>query len=161
MTEPRTSNRPTSIPPRGSDLGRSRAKYFEEVRTEVGYLAAWEVSPRIFITVAEGHMQVPHADLVLRVGDRIADLGRPMASFHDWMGMVSYDSVTRKLLTDWSIAHRAQIRASHIALESRLVRMGVTVANLALDGILESHATRESLGEAFEKFVAAGGVNQR
>jgi len=146
---------------RDSDLGRSGARYFEELRTEGGYLAAWEVVPRIFVTVAEGHMQEAHAEIVVRVGDKIAELGRPMAGFNEWSAMTSYDSVTRKLLTDWVSEHRHQLVASHVSVDSRLVQMGVTVANLALDGLLRSHATRAELVLAFEKFVADGGVNRR
>lgn len=139
--------------PIAPDLGRSTARLVDEFVSDVGSLAAWEVVPQIFVSRVTGHMQLGHAEAWLRIGNRILASGRPVAGFHDWFGMTSYDSATRAMLTDWSLANLASFHCVHIAIDSKLVRMGVTVANLALGGIMATHADSASLAAAYEACV--------
>jgi hypothetical protein len=56
--------------------------------------------------------------------------------FHNWLGMDNYESVCRVELTGWVLSHREQ-SALHIGLRSRMVAMGVAVANLALGSLIQ------------------------
>ena len=56
--------------------------------------------------------------------------------------------------THWLVTHRARLDDLHIVARSKLVTMGVAVANLALGGIIKLHAQRE--GEFSNALRAAG-----
>jgi len=136
------------------DFGRSTALHVEEHVSEVGRLVAWQVSPQVWVSKAQGRMQLGHAEAWMRLGDRMVATGLPFAGFHDWTEMESYDSETRRLLTDWSLAHRAQFIEVHLAVRSRLVRMGVTVANLALGNFMVTHESVDTMEKAFLETLA-------
>jgi len=55
---------------------------------------------------------------------------------------------------DWHLAHRDTLKALHAVARSRIVRMGVTVANLAL-GKITSHDNRSTFEAALRKLEHA------
>ena len=63
--------------------------------------------------------------------------------FFDLSRMPNYDSEMRVSWTHWLLAHRAQLDRLEVVAHSKLVMMGVSVANLALGGIIKSHANSE------------------
>jgi len=136
------------------DFGRRTALYVEEHVSEVGSLTAWQVAPQVWASKTHGRMQVAHAEAWMKVGNRMVATGLPFSGFHDWLEMESYDSETRKLLTDWSLAHRAQMIEVHLAVRSRLVRMGVTVANLALGNLMQTHEGLDTMAKAYGETMA-------
>ena len=58
--------------------------------------------------------------------------------------MLSYESGLRVAMTDWALKHRASLDPLHFLNRSKLVAMGVAVANLAVGGLITSHTTRPS-----------------
>src|SRR5512139_2983256 len=130
-------------------FGRNTALHVAEHVSEAGSLVAWQVSPQVWASQTQGRMQIGHAHAWISVGNRMVKTGLPFAGFHEWMGMESYDSETRKLLTEWSLANRAQMIEVHLTVRSRLVRMGVSVANLALGNFMQTHDTIETMEAAF------------
>jgi hypothetical protein len=83
----------------------------------------------------------------------ITDLGNPMYElgvvwgFHDWLDMTGYDSASRIDLTSWVLKNRAKSRLC-IGLRSKLVAMGVSVANLALGNMIETFSSSAQLEAA-------------
>ncbi|MFO0694563.1 MAG: hypothetical protein U0230_13465 [Polyangiales bacterium] len=71
--------------------------------------------------------------------------------FDDWEEATGYESEVRVRLTEWTKRHREAIPLTHILVRSKLLAMGLSVANLAIDGGLEVHTTRA----AFERELAA------
>ena len=57
--------------------------------------------------------------------------------FCDWYEMTGYDSGARIASTEWVERHRASLERFHILFRSKLVSMGVAVANIATGGILQ------------------------
>lgn len=51
--------------------------------------------------------------------------------FNEWERMDTYDSAARRQLTDWVIAHRAQMDSAWFLTASRIVAMGVAAAGAA------------------------------
>lgn len=89
----------------------------------------------------------------------LREIGRVSILF-DLSAMPNYDTSLRQALTDWCLAHRAQISAMHLHTESAVVLMGARVASLLLGGMIEIHATRESF-EAVVRQSGLGPIKER
>ena len=85
---------------------------------------------------------------ILEQRDRIVRECGKIALFDDLEELEGYDSELRIGLTRWSREHRSVIVAFHILTKSRLVAMGVTVANLALGGSIRPHMQRKTFDVA-------------
>ncbi|HVU02131.1 MAG TPA: hypothetical protein VHE30_10275 [Polyangiaceae bacterium] len=127
-------------------LFRERGTDFEEHRTKRGTARMWTLSPAVYVTQVEGHMDESHAALFERYGAaKIADSPGGLCVFHDWIEMTGYDSPCRKRMTEWSVARLGAYREVHIAVRSKLVAMGIQVANIALRGLMRAHRDRVGL----------------
>lgn len=111
--------------------------------TSRGSVSVWPVGKRAYASVATGHLSHELALLIMRVGEARYGSGI-VHGFHDWLDMTGYDSASRVTLTDWVMSHRPESRL-YIGVRSRIVRMGVTVANLALGNLITIRQTREEL----------------
>ena len=127
------------------DFGRHNALKSHRQASEAGTIELWEAVPHLYVTRAVGRMESAHADAWIAMADRILERGPRIAGIFDWLGMEAYDSDVRKRLTEWGVRHRKELVEVHIAHSSALVRMGVSVANIALGGMIEPHATRVTL----------------
>jgi hypothetical protein len=121
-------------------LLRERGTHFEERATQTGALRAWVLTPNVFVTQGEGHMTDDHCSFIVQYGEeRIKRYSGKLYVFHDWLEMTGYDSRTRIRLTAWSVAHRHLYEEVHLAVRSRIIAMGVQVANVAVGGIMRAH----------------------
>ena len=80
-----------------------------------------------------------------------------LATFWDLGELINYHSDVRVFATRVLLAHRNQVLGLHTFTRSKLVAMGVSVANLALGGIVSSHPTREAFEEALHEFLSSIG----
>lgn len=104
--------------------------------------------PWIFFGKITGYYSADMVDDYIVAMERALDRGRPITGFHDWADMPNYDTICRKKLTDWVLRHMAKTAGHHILVQSKLVAMGVSTANLLLGGtIITSYTDRA----AFEK----------
>lgn len=104
--------------------------------------------------MARGHAQPAAADAIIEQRNRILRECGKIALFDDLELLTGYDSEVRVRLTKWSRDNRPRIVAFHILTQSRLVAMGVTVANLALGGSIRAHLSREGFEAALRSEVA-------
>ena len=135
------------------DFGRHHALKSHRRVSEAGVLELWEAVPHLFVTRATGRMESAHADAWIEMADRIVERGPRIAGIFDWLGMEAYDSDVRKRLTEWGMRHRKELVEIHIAHSSALVRMGVSVANIALGGLIQPHANRATLLAKYNTLV--------
>lgn len=80
----------------------------------------------------------------------------PQGSIHlfiDAEHVTSYDSSFRTELTARVAGDRQRIASFHILVKSRLVSMGVSVANLALGGIISATADRRQFTVKLDSFL--------
>jgi hypothetical protein len=127
-------------------LFEERGTERQEHRTARGTTRVWVLAPTVYVTVASGHMQEEHAEFLEAYGaERIRRSPGKLHVFHDWLEMTGYDSRCRQRLTSWSVARRDAYQEVHLALRSKLVAMGVQVANLALGGLMRVHTSRIGL----------------
>jgi len=71
----------------------------------------------------------------------IAQVGT-LRFFVDTTGIASYTSEFRKLWTAWLSERRAQVPEVHVLVASRLVAMGVQLANIAMGGTINVYSDR-------------------
>lgn len=83
--------------------------------------------------------------------DEIFALGNRPHTFHDWSKVVGYSPFARKFLTDWLGASRGKLRSAHILVSSRLLAMGISVANAMLGGFIKAYVDPETFRAAVQK----------
>lgn len=102
-----------------------------------GRLGIWSPCPTILVLAIEQHGQAELAAPILRAY-REMDRTAPLHLFAELGGMTSYDTGLRTELTAGFMPERTRIDSFTILLRSKLVAMGVTVANLALGGFVQT-----------------------
>ena len=121
----------TRAPIHRTARGMRREERFEDAQGN--WLACREPAPGVVHFVASGRLTVELAQHLTDFSD-----GRGAArlsSFLDWWAVESYASKARYALTRWSVANRQAFACAHVLTRSRLVRMGVSVANISVSGI--------------------------
>jgi len=133
-------------------LVEERAIDFREASDGRGTLRTYRISSTVYVTRATGHMRGVHGDLFLAYAERmIGGTAAKVFVFHDWLDMTGYEASTRHRITAWATRHIDRFAAIHVALRSKLVAMGVHVANLALGGVVQVHGDLASLEEALRR----------
>jgi hypothetical protein len=142
-------------------LRREDGTDFRECNTASGKIRVWTLAKNLYVTQGEGHMQDDHAAfLEVYGGERLKQAGGKIYIFHDWMEMTGYDSQTRYRLTKWSAEYRASYEEVHLAVRSRIVAMGVQVANIALGGFMRVHTGIAGLELELARVLRVIGVDR-
>jgi hypothetical protein len=104
----------------------------------------------------EGHGDARFAPVITEQMEALATPARKLAVFFDVWGMRTYDAAFRAALTSWVADHRDAIAEFHVGLDSKIVAMGVAVANLALGGLVQAHTDRA----VFSELLRARGLSR-
>ena len=72
-------------------------------------------------------------------------------TFWDLRDLQNYHSEVRIRSTHALLASRARLQSVHAFSRNRLVAMGVSVANLAMGGIIKAHTSAETFDAALEQ----------
>jgi hypothetical protein len=115
---------------------------------ERGKLEISSPRPGMVLQRFEGHACAPMADAIIsRLDAEIVSHGT-IVVFDDWAEATGYDSEVRLKLTEWTGKHETQVRETHVLLRSKLIAMGMAVANLALGGHLRTYTSRTAFDAA-------------
>jgi hypothetical protein len=116
-----------------------------------GDLRLWIPAPNVFFVTMRGQGQG-------RVMKPFSQAAPPPTAkhflFYDLWELESYESELRKQMTSWVMERRSLVAEMHVLLRSKLVSMGVSVANLALGGIITTHTQRAPFQKAFDRVLA-------
>jgi hypothetical protein len=134
--------------PTGLEFKDGEAKYLTGPR---GRIWVWRISPNAYASEVDGHLETAMADLIIAVATPLYANG-PVAGFHNWVAMTGYESTCRTRLTQWVLQHRPDSKL-YIALRSKLVAMGVSVANLALGNMIQTFSNEADLEAALGAFL--------
>jgi hypothetical protein len=138
-------------------LRASHARDVQSLQGARGRVSVWQVAPGVYASEVTGHLDVKMAQRIIDFAEPLYALGS-VAGFHDWFEMTGYESRSRIALTQWVLGHRAKSRL-FIGVRSKLVAMGVSVANLALGDLIEVHASLATLEEALDGVLREGNEN--
>ena len=119
------------------------------LETERGCIWSWRLAPDVYASEVEGYLDLGMAQLIIKQADPMYEVGR-VDGFHYWFDMTGYDSQARVELTNWVTRHRSRSRL-FIGVRSKIVAMGVSVANLALGNLIRTYAATPELDLALEK----------
>lgn len=118
------------------------------LHTERGGIWSWVVRPGVYATEVWGHLSVEMAALMVSHSAPVVRAYR-MDSFNCWFEMTGYDSEARAVLTG-AARDNKNPGHMHIGTRSKLVAMGVSVANLVLGGRIHHHAALPELQAALD-----------
>lgn len=101
----------------------------------------------VMVLKVTGHFDRQMGLHVLDIASRAVATVKRLNIFCDWAEMTGYESDVRSAFTQWAATNRAKV-TFHLLVGSKLVAMGVSVANLALGGILVGYTNRASFDAA-------------
>jgi hypothetical protein len=101
-----------------------------------------------------GYGSADFASPLLEEFDRLTAGGKRIHLFGDLGRMTDYDSMLRIHCTDHFRARLDSFESLHIHVTSRLITMAVSVANVALNGIITMHSSSESFKRALDTQLA-------
>ncbi|MEW5853457.1 MAG: hypothetical protein AB2A00_32070 [Myxococcota bacterium] len=108
----------------------------------------WSPARGIYCTAVSGHVDMECVQLLERGWMQTFERsGSSVVTFHDWSGVTGYETDARVQYTKWSEPIMKDVAMVHILLQSRIVAMGVSVANIVLGGKLKATSDRA----AFER----------
>ncbi len=117
----------------------------------------WTQDGSVLVTL-DGHGDGRFAQVIARRCESLlVGESEHISLFFDAWTMTSYDSALRVDLTAWVKKRRTQISRLHVAFQSKLVAMGVAVANVALGDMIRAHSARDS----FDRLLRDAGFELR
>lgn len=123
-------------------LGEDRATDVVTRESAKGRMRMWTVAPGVFCTEASGHIEPDVGEALIEYTARkIAEQPARLHIFHDWRGLKGYDPGVRTRWVTWIGQRLKHYERVHIASTSTVLRMGATVANLALPNLIQVHDT--------------------
>jgi hypothetical protein len=127
-------------------------------KTTRGSVGIWQPGEGLLIVQAQGHGSEEFAGPCIKALDDVVAVSRPVHIFADFGKVQSYDSQFRIKLTSRIVQRRADVSAVDILVQSRIVAMGVAVANLALGGLLSSFSRRPDFHSALDAALKEAGI---
>jgi hypothetical protein len=113
----------------------------------------WTDQGAIYVAV-DVHGDRLLSPLMTRRADTLLARAR-LKFFFDFWQMPTYDSEMRTEWPGFLVTHRARVDEIHVVARSKLVAMGVAVANIALGGVIKSYPA--PMGP-FEKALTQAGL---
>jgi hypothetical protein len=124
-------------------------------KTDRGEVSTWILAPGLYATRAAGHIEVELSSKIVAGGNEVIREHGKLLAFHDWQGIQTYETDARKQLTDWAIGIRGKVERVHLLTGSKLVRMGVAVASIALGDMVTAYEDRTVFEKLLQDAIAA------
>jgi hypothetical protein len=105
-------------------------------RTARGCIGLWLPCPQVMVMSLQGYGEADFAGPTLEAYDSLSKT-EPIFFFADAENLVNYDSRLRTEMTSRFFPDRKRFGTLTVLLKSKIVAMGVSVANLALGGIVD------------------------
>jgi hypothetical protein len=149
-----SARRMATLPPKTDDWRRGLRR-----ETARGRLALWVAEPGFLIFQLVAHGDKSFVEPIVMGFQRSLDHLRPVQMFVDAELMTSYDSELRTEVTAALLEQRSSIESLHIVVRSKIVAMGVSVANLALGGLMTIYKEPDRFLEALRAHTARSNVS--
>lgn len=125
--------------------------------SERGRLIIRELSPSVLLFIEQGFLEkgfVPHIERAQNVMVSRSKSVKPTL-FVDAEALGGYEPEIQTSATQWIKANRTRVQVQHMLVSSMITRMGLSVASLALGGIIKGYTSRADF-EAAMKLATSG-----
>jgi hypothetical protein len=127
-------------------------------RSESGEAKVAQLSKYVVLVRLVGQAEQPAAPMIFACLEQAFAAGRALDVFWDLEKLINYHSDVRTESTRVLLAHRPQLHSIQTYSTSKLVAMGVSVANLALGGIIRMHKGRTTFDAAIQQACLRSGA---
>jgi hypothetical protein len=127
-------------------------------RTGAGRLSLWTPAASIVLARLQGYGAEAFVEPISEAFERALTSPDSIRLFFDAESLENYDSTLRTGLTDRFVRDRERLSALHVLVRSKIVSMGVSVANMTLGGMVVSHTERGAFSDAVDSALHAAGV---
>lgn len=118
------------------------------LETKTGRLRLANPARGVFLSEATGRLGLEAAHAYTVYADEVATQRDGGIGLHDWWEMAGYDPGVRQHVVGWSLRIISEWTQIHVALRSQVVKMGVTLANVALGGKVNIYTDRSKFEAA-------------
>lgn len=118
--------------------------------TKEGEVTARLVMPGVVRLEMKGYAVAATATGIVAFFERQFALANTLETFWDLEAMERYDPAIRTESVSVLLRHRKKLASVHALAKSIVVRMGVSVANLALGGMLRSYDARPRFEQEYQ-----------
>jgi hypothetical protein len=129
------------------------------LETGRGRLALWVVPPGFLVFQLVGHGEKSFTGPIVSGFERALGQAALVQMFVDAELMSTYDTALRTEVTAAFLPKRQRIGSLHIVVRSKIVAMGVSVANLALGGLMTIYKDVGSFQTALSSSITRAGVH--
>ncbi len=119
-----------------------------------GTLEITTVRPGVVLQRFRGHALGPMASVIGERLDRELSRAQQIIVFDDWEEATGYESEVRIRLTAWTRERLDRIPETHVLVRSKLLAMGIAVANVAVSGKLRAYTSRAAFEAALAQATA-------
>lgn len=144
-----------------TDAPRKDADGQREIVRETarGRLVSWVLEPGLMVFQITSHGDKAFVEPIVAGLTRCLRYGPSIQLFVDVELMTTYDSELRTQVTAALSRERSRVASLHIVVGTKLVAMGVSVANLALGGLMTIHRDSGSFVAALQSAARGAGVS--
>jgi hypothetical protein len=125
---------------------------------EGGNLGIWLPGKDLLVVQIAGHGGEEFVTPIGQAFDQALESSGSVRMYFDVGKLHKYDSPLRTRLTTRFLRDRGRIAGIDILVQSKIVSMGVAVANLALGGLIKSYARRPDFDSALDDALKGAGV---
>ncbi len=125
-------------------------------KSDRGNLEIRRPAKGVILFVEVGFLDKEFAPIIQEHLEAMLKGGEQPEIFVDAYDLEGYDSEVRIGATEWLKTNRDKVRKQHMLVRSRLTKMGLSVASMALGGVLEGYADRPSFDRAYRAAVGSG-----
>jgi hypothetical protein len=118
-------------------------------RTHRGSVAIWIPCPNLLVIALSGFGEADFTVPIVRAYEGLSKKA-PLHLFMDCEHLTNYESALRTVLTHTLMPDRQRIATFQVLVSSRLVAMGISVASMALGGIIHSTDNRAAFKTALD-----------
>lgn len=113
----------------------------DQYKSDKGESQVASLKPNLVVFKVIGHLDKAIGRRTMAAVEKAMGQQRPFHLFCDWAETTGYDSEVRSMFTQFVATNRLRLKL-HVLVGSKIVSMGVSVANLALGGILIGYTNR-------------------
>ncbi|MEM6956613.1 MAG: hypothetical protein AAF411_05940 [Myxococcota bacterium] len=124
-------------------------------RSDKGSLKIQRPCPHVVVFVESGYLDAEFAPPIEDASNQaLAEAGTSnLHLFVDAYDLTGYAPKVRKNPTNWLMAHRNRVEVQHMLVRSKITKMGLSVASLALGGLIQGHSSRAAFQVALDETV--------